>query len=116
MKRKTSVSINLRLPADLHKKLVQAARSASPANSLNSEVLARLFESFDKVSTAEVQELEQKVKQVEAYAIQEMKKVQESAVFQIKKVEERAEKLTQEMESSLAKTLELQRRAEAKLK
>ena len=116
MTRKAAVSINLRLPADLHKKLVQSAGAASPANSLNSEILARLFESFDRATAAEVQELEQKVKQVEAYAIQEIKKVQESAVTQIKRVEERAEKLTQEMESSLAKSLELQRRAEAKFK
>ena len=116
MKGKTAVSINLRLPADLHKKLVRAAAAASPANSLNSEILARLFESFNRATEAEVQELELKVKEAEAYALQEIKKVQETAVIQIKRVEERAEKLTQEMESSLAKTLELQRRAEAKLK
>jgi len=116
MKGKTAISINLRLPADLHKKLVRAAAAASPANSLNSEILSRLFESFDRATEAEVQELEHKVKELEAHAIQEIKKVQETAVIQIKRVEERAEKLSQEMESTLAKTLELQRRAEAKLK
>ena len=89
---------------------------ASPTNSLNSEILARLFESFERSTEAKVQELEQKVKEMEAYAIQEITRVQETAVIQIKRVEDRAEKLTQEMESSLAKTLELQRRAEAKLK
>ena len=85
MKGKTAISINLRLPSDLHKKLVQAAAAASPANSLNSEILARLFESFDRATEAEVQELEQKVNELEAYTIQQIKKVQETAVIQIKR-------------------------------
>ena len=46
-KRSKTISINLRLPVDLHKKLVQAAASSSPVNSLNSEILSRLFESFE---------------------------------------------------------------------
>jgi hypothetical protein len=110
-KQAKTVSINLRLPADLHKKLVEAAADTSPPKSLNSEILARLFESFDRAT--EAQELEEKVRAVEAHAI---KNVQEAAIIQIEEVEKRAQKLTQWMESSLAKTLELQRRAQAKLK
>ena len=111
-----TVNINLRLPADLHKKLVEAAGNTSPPQSLNSEILARLFETFDRATEAQVQELEEKVRAVEAYALVQIKKVQDAAVTRIEEVEKRAEKLTQEMESSLTKTLKLQRRAEAKLK
>jgi hypothetical protein len=42
--------------------------------------------------------------------------VEKSAVTRIREVEKHADELAQRMESSLAKTQELQRRAEAKLK
>ena len=115
-KKHKAISINLRLPADLHKKLVESAATASPPHSLNSEILARLLQSFDNATAAQLHELEEKVREVEAHAIKQIKRVQDAAVTQIEEVEKRAEKLTQEMESSLTKTLELQRRAEAKLK
>jgi Arc-like DNA binding domain len=116
MKRAKTVSINLRLPADLHKKLVEAAADTSPPKSLNSEILARLFESFDRATEAQFQKLEEKVRAVEVHALKQIKKVQDAAVIRMEEVEKHAEKLAQEMESSLAKTRELQRRAEAKLK
>jgi hypothetical protein len=116
MKRIKTVSINLRLPANLHKKLVEAAASTSPPQSLNSEILARLFESFDRPTEAEIQELEGKVRQAEAYALTRMKEVEQVAVARMREVEQRADELTKEMESALAKTLELHRRAEAKLR
>ncbi len=115
-KQAKTVSINLRLPFDLHKKLVEAAGDASPPKSLNSEILSRLFASFDGATEVQLQELEEKVRAVERHALKQIKRVKEAAFTQIEKVEKQAEKLTQEMESSLAKTLELQRRAEAKLK
>ena len=112
-KRARTISINLRLPADLHKKLVAAATTVSPPNSLNSEILARLFESFDK---PEMTELEAKVREVEAHAMTRITEVEKSAVTRIREVEKHADELAQRMESSLVKLQELQRRAEAKLK
>jgi hypothetical protein len=56
------------------------------------------------------------VRAVEAYALKQIEKVRDAAVTRIEEVEKHAQKLTQEMEHRLAKTLELQRRAEAKLK
>ena len=53
---------------------------------------------------------------MEVYALKQIEKVRDAAVTRIEEVEKHAEKLTQEMESRLAKALELQRRAEAKLK
>ena len=67
MPRPKTVSINLRLPADLHKELVEAAASSSPANSLNSEILSRLFESFEDVAELETRlsNLEAQVKELD---------------------------------------------------
>jgi hypothetical protein len=45
--RPNTINLNLRLPNDLHQMLVEAAESASPRTSLNSEILARLYRSFD---------------------------------------------------------------------
>ena len=39
--------ITLRIPPALHKKLVRAAGSNSPAKSLNTEILERLYRSFE---------------------------------------------------------------------
>jgi hypothetical protein len=39
------VRLVLRLPRELHRKLVQAAASNSPPNSLNTEILRRLYDS-----------------------------------------------------------------------
>lgn len=114
MKRKTTISINLRLPSDLHKKLAEAAATASPPHSLNSEILMRLFESFE--NTAQFEELEGRVKEAEAYAIKRIGEIEQIALVKMRKVEKHADELTQQMESALAKTLELHRRAEAKLK
>ena len=62
MPRPKTISINLRLPVDLHKKLVEAAASSSPTNSLNSEILSRLFESFELAGLeARIEKLEQKM-------------------------------------------------------
>ena len=40
------VRLALRLPRDLHRRLVQAAAGNSPPNSLNAEILRRLYDSF----------------------------------------------------------------------
>ena len=67
MARSKTISINLRLPADLHKQLVEAAASSSPANSLNSEILSRLFDSFEDVAELETRlsNLEARVKELD---------------------------------------------------
>jgi hypothetical protein len=114
MKKQTTISINLRLPADLHKKLVEAAASASPPNSLNSEILVRLLESFD--TAVQLEELEEKVRKAGDYATTQLREVQETAVARIREVESHADQLTERLERVLAATLELQRRATAKLK
>lgn len=46
-KKPAIVSLNLRLPAGLHKMLVKSAESKSPPTSLNSEILGRLYDSFE---------------------------------------------------------------------
>lgn len=46
-KKPATVSLNLRLPAGLHKMLVKSAESKSPPTSLNSEILGRLYDSFN---------------------------------------------------------------------
>ena len=114
MKRKTTISINLRLSPDLHKKLAEAAATASPPHSLNSEILARLFESFEKTARFEV--LEGRAKEVEAYAIKRMGEVEQIARAKLREVEKRADELSQHMDSALAKILERIGHAEAKLK
>lgn len=114
MTRKATISINLRLPATLHKQLAEGAAAASPPHSLNSEILTRLFESFE--TAAQFEELEGKVREAEAYAISRMKEVEQVAVARMKEVDKHVDELTEKMESALAKTRELQRRAEAKLK
>ena len=106
MKKTKTVSINLRLPADLHKALVEAGASNSPPTSLNSEILSRLFESFERPTVAAL----------EKTALAQIKKVEIVAMDRIKEVESRADELTQRMESRLAELEELKRRAEAKLK
>jgi hypothetical protein len=113
MKRAKTVSINLRLPADLHKKLVQAGASNSPPSSLNSEILSRLFESFDRPTVAA---LEKKVNATEAYAVARIKEIETVSMARIAEVDARADEVTRRMESSLAEFQELRRRAEAKLK
>ena len=113
MKRAKTVSINLRLPADLHKKLVETGASNAPPNSLNSEILSRLFESFERPTVAA---LEKQVKGTEAYALARIEEVEIVAKARIKEVEARADELTKRMESGLAEFQELKRRAEAKLK
>ena len=110
VKRAKTVSINLRLPADLHKKLVEAGASNSPPSSLNSEILSRLFESFERPTVAA---LEKQVRGTEAFALARIEEVGNVAKARIKEIEERADEITKRMESSVA---ELKRRAEARLK
>ena len=110
VKRAKTVSINLRLPADLHKKLVEAGASNSPPSSLNSEILSRLFESFERPTVAA---LEKQVRGTEAFALARIEEVGNITKARIKEIEERADEITKRMESSVA---ELKRRAEARLK
>ena len=91
-KKSRTVNINLRLPADLHKKLVEAGASNSPPNSLNSEILSRLFESFDRPTVAA---LEKQVKGTEAYALARIEQLEMVAKARIKEVEARADEITE---------------------
>ena len=113
MKRAKTVNINLRLPADLHKKLVEAATSNSPPTSLNSEVLSRLFESFERPTVAA---LEKQVLGAETDARALVEEVEVHAKAQFKGVQRRADKLIRELESSLAEHRELKRRFKEKFK
>ena len=45
-RRSPNERITLRLPPDLYSKLVEAAQGGSPSNSLNSEIIERLYQSF----------------------------------------------------------------------
>jgi hypothetical protein len=112
-RRAKTVNINLRLPADLHKKLVEAGASNSPPSSLNSEILSRLYESFERPMVAA---LEKKVVGIEAYALARIQDVEAHALARMKEVDERADEMTQLMERRLAELEELKSRAEAKLK
>jgi hypothetical protein len=112
-KKSRTVNINLRLPADLHKKLVEAGASSSPPTSLNSEILSRLFESFERPSVAV---LEKQIRGTEDYALARIEEVEMVAKAKIKEVEARADELTQLMEKRFAEVEELKRRAEVKLK
>jgi hypothetical protein len=48
--------ITLRIPRSLHQKLVEAASKRSPAGSLNSEILERLYDTFSgRPNAAEVE-------------------------------------------------------------
>jgi len=108
-RRAKTVSINLRLPADLHKALVEAGSSNSPPTSLNSEILSRLYESFERPSIAELAG-------VKAHALAQIKHVESHALDRMQEVERRADELNQLMESRLAELDELKRRAEGKSK
>ena len=99
---KTVVSINLRLPADLHRKLVEEAASRSPVSSLNSEILSRLFESFARPGLTQ---LEKKLDEMEA-----------NTKAQVEALQTRAEKATQHMQKTLLQVQELKRRVEGELK
>jgi hypothetical protein len=101
-----TVSINLRLPADLHKALVKAGTSGSPPRSLNSEILSRLHDSFEAAA------LKNEVRDVSA----QVENLEKEAMVRVKDVERRAQEMAQRMESSLAEFEELKRLAEAKLK
>jgi hypothetical protein len=90
MKRAKTVNINLRLPAALHKKLVEAGASNSPPSSLNSEILSRLFESFERPTVAA---LEKKVHGTEAYVVARVKEIETHAKARIKEIEARADEL-----------------------
>lgn len=97
-----TVSINLRLPADLHKAIVKAGASNSPPRSLNSEILSRLYESFEvpavtKEMGAQIENLEE-------------------GIGRVKEVERRAHEMAQRMQRSLAEVEELTRLAKEKLK
>ena len=98
MKKVKAVSINLRLPADLHKKLVEAGASNSPPSSLNSEILSRLFESFERPT---VGALEKRVVAAEAFAEGRVKELETLTKARIKEIEARADELTQLMEKRL---------------
>ena len=99
---KTVVSINLRLPADLHRKLVEEAASRSPVSSLNSEILSRLFESFARPGLTQ---LEKKLDEMEA-----------NTKAQAEALQTCAEKATQHMQKTLLQVQELKRRVEGELK
>jgi hypothetical protein len=99
---KAVVSINLRLPADLHRKLVEEAASRSPVTSLNSEILSRLFESFARPGLTQ---LEKKLDEMAA-----------DTNARVEALQTRAEKATQQMQKALLQVRELERRVEGKLK
>src|SRR5262245_51349470 len=48
--------LNVRLPIDLHRHLDQAAKEAKPKNSLNTEILMRLYRSFQREHADELLE------------------------------------------------------------
>lgn len=56
MRKKSSIRFLLRIPPELHEKLINAANNRNPPNSLNSEILRRLYESVqietDDLATA----------------------------------------------------------------
>jgi hypothetical protein len=101
-----TVSINLRLPADLHKALVKAGTSGSPPRSLNSEILSRLYENFEAAA------LENEVRDVSA----QIENLEKETVARVKEVETRAHEMAQRVESRLAEVDELKRLVKAKLK
>jgi Arc-like DNA binding domain len=76
------VSINLRLPRDLHEKLVEAGSSRLPPVSLNSEILRRLLKTFEPPSAVDYDK--------EMFRLFGEKR--------IRKLEGRVEELTQRME------------------
>ena len=72
------VRLVLRLPRQLHRKLVQSAAGDSPPSSLNTEILRRLYETFadrrgldvDNAHSADVlaktvQELQERIRELE---------------------------------------------------
>jgi Arc-like DNA binding domain len=105
MPRPKTVSINLRLPADLHKQLAEAAASSSPAKSLNSEILSRLIDSFE--AEERLSGLEARISKIEA----ETQAVVISTDQRIKVVEARTDQLA-EVQGTLARVQQLKRRKE----
>ena len=79
------VSINLRLPRDLHEKLVEAGSSRLPPVSLNSEILRRLLKTFEPPSAVDYDK--------EMFRLFGEKR--------IRKLEGRVEELTQRMEKPI---------------
>jgi hypothetical protein len=63
-KKQAIVNLVLRLPPDLHKQLVQLAAGQSPRNSLNREIVERLYWSVKAM--AEEDELRERVAALEA--------------------------------------------------
>jgi hypothetical protein len=98
-----TVSINLRLPADLHKALVKAGTSGSPPRSLNSEILSRLHDSFEVAALT---------KEVRA----QIEYLEKEGMARVEEVERRAHETVQRLESTRAEVDELQRLVKAKLK
>jgi hypothetical protein len=101
--RQKTVSINLRLPVKLHKKLVEAAASSSPVNSLNSEILGRLFESFQAEEM--VVGFKTRLSRLEAETQARMGEVEASA-----------EKMSQKMQEMMTRVQQLTLRVERDLK
>jgi hypothetical protein len=96
-KRSTPERITLRIPGDLHQKLTKAAAKRSPASSLNSEILERLYDSFR--GRPEMAELKAWLNDLETRTIADLKAVQE-----------RASKVVQDAEGGKAYLEEVQRR------
>jgi hypothetical protein len=63
-KKQATVNLVLRLPSDLHKQLVQLTAGQSPRNSLNREIVERLYWSVKAM--AEEDELRVRVAALEA--------------------------------------------------
>jgi DNA repair ATPase RecN len=105
MRRSKTVSINLRLPADLHQKLAEAAASGAPPNSLNSEILSRLFDSFE--AEERLSGLETQLGKLQ----EEIQRVVIRTDERIKEIEVRTDRLS-ELQSTLAGVQQLKRRKE----
>ena len=93
----THERITLRIPRDLHQKLVEAASKRSPAYSLNSEILERLYDSFSGRPNAA--EVEARLNELEA-----------STKAGLNEAQARALKAVQDAETGKAYIEELRRR------
>ena len=89
--------ITLRIPRALHQKLIEAASKRSPAGSLNSEILERLYDTFSGRPNAA--EVEARLNELEA-----------STKAGLNEVQARASKAVQDAETGKAYIDELRRR------
>jgi hypothetical protein len=101
-KRLKTISINLRLPLDLHKRLVGAAASSSPVSSLNSEILSRLFESFQ-------------AEEMVAGFKTRLSKLEAETQARMGEVEARAEQMSQNLHEMLTRIQQLTQRVKGGL-